>query len=124
MNAGLPGTGVGGLFLILIALWMPFRELYRTFRGQSSGARWRFVALQLGLALSVILSLLATYWLVALALTPIATQIGASVQQVQQVDHMIRVSPSWLSVGALMAIIVVVELAGLVFVRLRPRQSA
>ena len=40
-NAGLPGTGLGGLFYLLLAFWMPFAELPRTLRGRSSRARWR-----------------------------------------------------------------------------------
>ncbi len=28
MTAGVPGTGIGGLFYLIIALWMPVRELF------------------------------------------------------------------------------------------------
>lgn len=45
MVVGLPGTGIGGLFYLFMAFWMPFHELYRLARGRSSVERWRFIAL-------------------------------------------------------------------------------
>jgi hypothetical protein len=43
MFAGLPGTGIGGIFYLLLTLWMPINELYRTLEGRSSVARWLFI---------------------------------------------------------------------------------
>jgi hypothetical protein len=43
MFAGLPGTGIGGIFYLLLTIWMPFNELYLTLTGRSSVARWVFV---------------------------------------------------------------------------------
>jgi hypothetical protein len=60
MNAGLPGTGLGGLFYVLLALWMPVAELYATLRGRSSVARWRLVLRQLLLACGIVLAVVAT----------------------------------------------------------------
>lgn len=28
MNVGLPGTGIGGIFYLVLALWMPFKLLF------------------------------------------------------------------------------------------------
>lgn len=44
MFAGLPGTGIGGIFYLLLTLWMPVNELYLTARGRSSAERWKFIA--------------------------------------------------------------------------------
>lgn len=44
MFAGLPGTGIGGVFYLLLTLWMPIHELYLLWNGRSSVARWRFIA--------------------------------------------------------------------------------
>lgn len=44
MFAGLPGTGIGGVFYLLLTLWMPIHELWRLFKGESSLERWRFIA--------------------------------------------------------------------------------
>lgn len=53
-NAGLPGTGLGGLFYLLLAFWMPVAELPRTLRGQSSRARWRRIGTQFALACGIV----------------------------------------------------------------------
>jgi hypothetical protein len=47
MFAGLPGIGVGTLFYVLMALWMPFREIPRLVNGTSSVARWLMISRQL-----------------------------------------------------------------------------
>lgn len=44
MFAGLPGTGIGGIFYLLLTLWMPFNELRLTLEGRSSRERWVFIA--------------------------------------------------------------------------------
>lgn len=60
MTAGLPGTGLGGLFYLILSLLMPLRELYLTARGRSSRARWRFVLTQLAIALGIIAAMVAS----------------------------------------------------------------
>ncbi|MDN4161685.1 hypothetical protein [Nocardioides abyssi] len=60
MTAGLPGTGLGGLLYVLLALLMPLRELYLTARGRSSRERWRVVGRQASIALAVVVVLVAT----------------------------------------------------------------
>jgi hypothetical protein len=47
MFAGLPGIGVGTLFYILMAVWMPFRELPRVVQGKSSLTAWALILRQL-----------------------------------------------------------------------------
>lgn len=44
MFAGLPGTGIGGVFYLLLTLWMPVHEMYLTWHGRSSLERWKFIA--------------------------------------------------------------------------------
>lgn len=58
MFAGLPGIGVGTLFYVLLAFAMPFTELIRLARGQSSVARWLRIVRQLLHAVSIILSIM------------------------------------------------------------------
>jgi hypothetical protein len=55
--AGLPGMGVGTLFYVLIALFMPVYECVRLIRGDSSLARWRVVAVQFSFAIGIIASI-------------------------------------------------------------------
>lgn len=56
MFAGLPGIGVGTLFYVLTALWMPVRECRRLIAGQSSLCRWRVIAVQFFFAISIVAS--------------------------------------------------------------------
>jgi hypothetical protein len=57
MFAGLPGIGVGTLFYVVAALWMPLRECPRLLTGKSSLARWRVIGVQFCFALSIIASI-------------------------------------------------------------------
>ena len=59
-NAGLPGTGLGGLFYVLLALVMPLAELYRTARGRGSRERWRQAGTQFALACGIVASVAGT----------------------------------------------------------------
>lgn len=63
MVVGLPGTGIGGLFYLGMAILMPFHEAVRTLRGKSSWARWRFIGLQWALVSSILASLWIAMWL-------------------------------------------------------------
>src|SRR5574339_171244 len=58
MFAGLPGIGVGTLFYVLMAFWMPFRELPRVIRGTSSVAHWKLIARQLFYAMSIVVTVM------------------------------------------------------------------
>jgi purine-cytosine permease-like protein len=59
-NAGLPGTGIGGLFYLLLALSMPFVEASRALRGRSGPGRWPQVITQFTLACGVLATVGAT----------------------------------------------------------------
>ena len=54
MFAGLPGIGVGTLFYVLMAAWMPFREMPRVLAGKSSLAQWQLIARQLFYASGIV----------------------------------------------------------------------
>ena len=63
MNVGLPGTGVGGVFYVLLVTWLPARELWLTLRGRSGPERWRRVATQTALAAGIVGALWGEAWL-------------------------------------------------------------
>jgi len=58
MFAGLPGIGVGTLFYVLMALWMPVREIPRVVQGTSSLDTWKLIARQLFYAVSIIVTVM------------------------------------------------------------------
>lgn len=64
MTAGLPGTGIGGLFYFVLVLLMPVREAVRVVQGRSSVARWKTIALHWLLLAGIIKALFGFSWLV------------------------------------------------------------
>jgi len=64
MTAGLPGTGIGGVFYLLSALLMPLVELVKTLRGQSSWPRWVLVIRQFAMASGIV----AGMWMLGIVL--------------------------------------------------------
>ena len=65
MIAGIPGTGIGGIYYILLALLMPVHEACVTCTGRSSWRRWGHVGLQVVNALGILGSIYGTGWLLA-----------------------------------------------------------
>ncbi|MBX3379336.1 MAG: hypothetical protein KF805_04525 [Phycisphaeraceae bacterium] len=59
MFAGLPATGIGGIFYMVLVFFMPLKELWRAMKGESSMERWAFIASRWGLFAIVI----AMMWL-------------------------------------------------------------
>lgn len=57
MGIGLPGTGIGGLFYILLVLQMPLREFWMTVTGRGCLDRWRDVGRHFGLASLIVTAL-------------------------------------------------------------------
>jgi hypothetical protein len=62
MTAGLPGTGLGGIFYILLVAMMPAREAYLTVRGRSSVARWKTVGYHLAMVGGILAALAGFVW--------------------------------------------------------------
>lgn len=71
MIAGVPGTGLGGVFYLLCALCMPLYETARILRGRSD-TRWGVVAMQFGLAVGIFGGMWLTGWLLGLVLIDVA----------------------------------------------------
>jgi len=63
MTVGLPGTGIGGIFYLLLALCMPVAEFVRTLKGRTNMKRWFFIALQLFFVFGVIVVMWSELWL-------------------------------------------------------------
>jgi len=77
MTAGVPGTGIGGLFYLMAALLLPVRGLLLRMRG--GRVSWRMVAKLLFLAIGVFLGIWATWWLLGLAIVPAAETVEAAI---------------------------------------------
>lgn len=68
MTAGLPGTGIGGLFYFLMALMMPLREVFFLLRGKSSLRRWGLISLQCSFVGAILACMWGEMWLINYAL--------------------------------------------------------
>jgi hypothetical protein len=123
MNAGLPGTGIGGLFYIAGALWMPVGSVVRWATGRSHGHSWRKVALQGGIALGILAALWATGWAVGylVALTsPAVGLAGGAADGARRVTSVVRWVTLAGSTGILLLLLSVVQVLRFSVPRARP----
>jgi len=58
MFAGLPGIGVGTLFYVLMAFWMPLRELPRVIQGTSTLETWKIILRQIFYAVGIVVTVM------------------------------------------------------------------
>jgi hypothetical protein len=120
VNAGLPGTGIGGIFYLVSALAMPLREAYRRVRGRKVG-NWRVVGAQLAIAGGILGAMWVTGWLLGLALKaarPI-TGLGTSLPP----GNVLRIATVTLALGTLAGVLAGVELLRLWVGRRRPTRT-
>jgi len=110
MNPGLPGTGIGGLFYILSALWMPVCELWRRRQGDAPRP-WPLVARQFAIAVGVVAAMTGVFW--ALDSVFMLNQVAAHAAGKVHVMWSLRVSALLVTSGVLATVISAVH-----FVRL------
>ena len=79
MVVGLPGTGISGLFYIILAAVMPVRELFRMVSGQGTTLlRWRCILLQVWNAAGITGGLWLMGWLVTRTVQEVAVSTGGA----------------------------------------------
>jgi len=105
----LPGTGIGGLFYIVSALWMPVCELWRRRRGDAPG-RWPLVARQFGIAVGIVASMTGVFWALdaALMLEQVAAHAGG-----EHVMWSLRLSALMVTSGVLSTVLSAVQVVRL-----------
>src|SRR5258705_11375622 len=123
MIVGIPGTGIGGLFYLAGALWLPVRALLRRLRGES--VRWTHSLGQAVLALGVLGGLWFTGallgMLIAYAFPPVSAAPTSPYAFVAHASHLLRVASLLIRVVTLTAVLVGVQVARLVLRRGRAR---
>lgn len=68
MTPGLPGTGIGGLFYIIGAVWMPLRETARRLLREAEDChRWPLIFRQSGIALGMVIAMTGAFWMLDMA---------------------------------------------------------
>jgi hypothetical protein len=114
MTAGLPGTGIGGLFYLLLVFWMPCRELYQLCRGRSSPQRWRAIGFYLALTVGIVIMTYAEAWLISKAVTHVAMGLGLPVPGNGHGYRVLAAMSIIMSLGSLAGVVVSVHLVRLV----------
>lgn len=124
MFAGLPGIGVGTLFYVLMAFWMPLREIERVARGESSLARWKEIARQLFYASSIVATVMfaerVLLWLVAESPQPFSPAAVLHHELGARAGESILAAPIVASLLLLGGVIVFVEAMRIVVLLRRP----
>lgn len=64
--AGLPGTGLGGIFYILLILWMGVRESWFMLEGRTSRPRWARIGTLSAFSAGIVAVLWIEGWLMRL----------------------------------------------------------
>ena len=119
MTVGLPGAGIGGLFYLLAALLMPFRELVRTLQRRSSAARWSLVGEQFAHAVGIAAGTYATGWLIVAGASRLATgrAAGGIAGVPTRVHDLLRPAQGLATLATLVTILLVVAVLGRVLAR-------
>jgi hypothetical protein len=125
VNVGLPGSGLGTLLYLTLALTMPLRYLYRIARGRARPGEGWVVLRQTGLAVGVLLAIAVTglaVGVVVLRLRGDAVMRGPIAEVAARIG---AASPVQLSAVALtflllVAILVLIETLGLFARRRQP----
>jgi hypothetical protein len=120
MNPGLPGTGIGGLFYILSALWMPICEVWRRSRGDAP-RHWLLVARQFAIAVGVVAAMSGVFWALDTAL--MLREVAAHAAGTGHLILSVRVSALVVTSGVLVSVISTVHLVR-VCLRLRTVRPA
>jgi len=121
MSPGLPGTGIGGLFYILCALWMPVCELWRRRQGGAPG-QWPLVARQFGIAVGIVASMSGVFWALDAAL--MLEQVAAHAAGGQHAMWTLRLSALMVTSGVLSMVLSAVQVVRLCLLVRTVRHSA
>lgn len=89
MTPGIPGTGIGGLFYILSALFMPLVEISNRIRFRDRATPWRQITTQFAIASGILVALAVTAWFIlpAPAVAPeVETVIALPMTELTETD--------------------------------------
>lgn len=118
MVVGVPGSGIGGLYYIVLALAMPVCELIQTVRGRSSWLRWRGVSIQTGLAVGILAALAGGGWLLTAGCGWIIdlvseSSVQAEVRRQAVLERLASVTWSWMAWLSTLTLLAVILLPSL-----------
>jgi hypothetical protein len=103
MVAGLPGTGIGGIFYLMISFCMPLRELPRLIRGKSSLKRWKFIMRQWMLTAGIVFG----FWMTGLMLAK-CIPAGSHLMK-SSPGNIFKFEPLIITISVLSIVLIIVE---------------
>lgn len=118
MIAGLPISALGGIFYLLLALYMPIHEVWMLVTGRSSVARWRRIAIIMGMLSGVLVAVYAQARLIA-AMMPEVGQASSEALGLAEVNHVAESQTMGLIAGSTMVAVTTLCLLFLLVFALR-----
>lgn len=114
MTAGLPGTGIGGIFYLLSALLMPVHEFFALLSGRRNLKRWRTALKQAAIASIILIGMWLTGWFLGYLLHLAGT--NNTIVSSGKTSNLIRAVTVSLSLVTLAAVLIGVQALS-IFVR-------
>jgi len=103
MIAGLPGTGIGGMYYLIIALWMPLHGLINGMKERLPVFKTGIIRRQVLMTVMVLAGMWITGWLLGLCLAVLvpAITVSASLGSVAVAQNVIQVTPLLITLATL-----------------------
>jgi hypothetical protein len=115
MTAGVPGTGIGGLFYVTAALVLPLRGVVLKMRGVR--VSWPTILRQLRLAIGVFAGIWAMGWLIGFMFGPVGTTQATGKLDIpahQHYQNVLRWAALFAGFATLAVVLLSVQLARLI----------
>jgi hypothetical protein len=121
MIAGLPGTGISGLFYIISAFWMPVAEIVRFLRGRKRQSNWRLVFSQFALASGILVTLGATGALLDYFISFSVNVLGIFASNSGDKSQVVNlgVAPTIITIAVLFVFLFSIEIIGVILGRIK-----
>lgn len=99
MIVGTPGTGIGGLFYLLLAAWMPVRQVWSVVTGRAMPGAWKIVASSVAQGSAMLVALFGEAWVIKNCIAPWIDQASSqagptAAAKVQLAERMTAVAPA------------------------------
>jgi hypothetical protein len=106
--AGLPGTGIGGLFYLLLAAFMPLKHAWRALRRRTADGHGRLVLRSLAFAGAILAVLWAQAWALKEVILAAASPAEVALVTGESTSAYMRTAAS-ASLASLVAVVLVVH---------------
>jgi len=108
MIVGLPGTGIGGMYYLLIAIWMPLHGLLHGLKEKLPGFKIGIIRRQVFMMVAVLAGMWVTGWLIGLCIAVLIPTFttSSSFGSVAVARNVIQVTPLVITLATLTVVYV------------------